>query len=238
MRALDAAILMAGAAVVARAHQGVVFQQRGVAGGEVLLLLQVLEGRRQAVAAMLTRGAAGLPQRVLQPAGERLEALAAVHHLGVLPAREGEHEVIQPMGKRHAGQRDREVSRVGEVGQPLPAGGMVLGEEHLLGRAGGGAPLAQASLQRAQHGIGKGLGMVLLQLMQDGNRLQARLVLQPRTDLAVPDGDKRIGARAPVAAGLLRGQRRLTVEAACRARAQAGLGGSHLLGVGLTVSHI
>ena len=70
-----------------------------VAPGQVLLRLaiEVAERRRQAVAAMLFRHAAQRPQRVLQAFGERHEALAAEHHMGMLEAREGEPEVIEPV---------------------------------------------------------------------------------------------------------------------------------------------
>jgi hypothetical protein len=50
-----------------------------IAPGEVFLCIpvEVAERRRQAVAAVLFRHAAQRPQRVLQPFGERHEALAA-----------------------------------------------------------------------------------------------------------------------------------------------------------------
>ena len=59
-------------------------EQRRVARGEVLLLGQVAEGRREAIGTVLVRHAAGLPQGVLESLGQRLEALAALDHLGVL----------------------------------------------------------------------------------------------------------------------------------------------------------
>lgn len=77
---------MAQTPVVARAGHAVVIEQRRVADREVILLAQILEGRRQAVAAVLLGCAAGLPQGVLQSQGQCLEALAALDHFDVLPA--------------------------------------------------------------------------------------------------------------------------------------------------------
>ena len=97
---LDRAVLMREAAVVARRGHAVVPAELAVAGGEVVLLLQVLEGGRQAVGAMLGGNAARLPERVLQPVCQGGEALAALDHLGMLPAREGEGEVVEPVLER------------------------------------------------------------------------------------------------------------------------------------------
>jgi hypothetical protein len=102
VRRLDAAVLVAHAAVVARARHVVVVQQRRVPHGEVLFLGQILERRRQAVSAMLLRGAASLPQGVLQALGQSHEALAAFNHLDMLPAGEGQHEVVQDVRRTAA----------------------------------------------------------------------------------------------------------------------------------------
>ena len=66
---------------------------------------------------MLQRRAAERPQRVLQPLGQRHEALAAEHDMGVFPAREGQPEVIEPVIERHAGDADAAIAHVGEIGQ-------------------------------------------------------------------------------------------------------------------------
>ena len=73
-----------------------------VAPGEVLLglTIEIAERRRQAVAAVLLRHAAQRPQRVLQAFGQRHEALAAEHDMGMLEARECQPEVIEPMIER------------------------------------------------------------------------------------------------------------------------------------------
>src|SRR5438132_446689 len=79
--------------------------QRLVATRQILLCvtIEVAEGGRQAVAAMLQGGAAERPQRILHSLGQRHEAFPAEHDMGVLPAREGEPEVVEPMIERRAG---------------------------------------------------------------------------------------------------------------------------------------
>ncbi len=76
---------MRHAAVVAGGFHAVVLAQRPVARsmccltGHVLdrVLAQVAERRRQAVGAVIAGRAAEMPQHVLQPFGQRREALAA-----------------------------------------------------------------------------------------------------------------------------------------------------------------
>ena len=147
VRGLDAAVFVADAAVVARAAQAVVIEQRRVAHGEVLLFGQVLERGRQAVGAVLPRCTTGLPQRVLQPPGQSLEALAAFDHRDILPAREGEHEVVQDVDEQRASDRDAQLAHGSEVSQALPARRMVLREEHLPVRTLQRTPLPNVALQ-------------------------------------------------------------------------------------------
>jgi hypothetical protein len=92
--------------------------QRFVAARLILprVVLEIAEGGRQTVAAMQQRRLAERPQRVLQPLGQRHEALAAKHDMTVLPAREGQPEMIEPMVERLAGNADAEIAHVGEIG--------------------------------------------------------------------------------------------------------------------------
>ena len=69
---------------------------------------------------MLPRHPAKQPQGVLQPLGEGHEALAAEDDVGVLEARVGEPEVVEPVFERHVRHRDTEVGHVGEAGQSDP----------------------------------------------------------------------------------------------------------------------
>ena len=99
VRALDRAVLVRDAAIVAGRRHAVMGAQRLVAPGQVLLgvAIEIAEGRRQAVAAVLLRHAAERPQRVLQALGQRHEALAAEHDMGMLEARERQPEVVEPV---------------------------------------------------------------------------------------------------------------------------------------------
>ena len=77
VRTFHGAVLMRFAPVVAGGRHGVVRAQRRVAcrGIFALVPLKVAVGRREAVAAVLARRAPYAPQRVLQPFGQRGEAL-------------------------------------------------------------------------------------------------------------------------------------------------------------------
>ena len=115
---------------------------------------------------------------------------------------------------------------------------MLLREEHFLGRTLQRAPLAKVTLQRAQHAVGEALRMIVLQLAQQRHGHQPGRTAQQRHDLRVPDVDERIGSRAPIAPGILRGQRDCAVDAARAALADAGLGGGQFLGLGLANVHV
>ena len=207
VRGLDAAVLVAEPPVVARAGHAVVVEECRVASGEVLFFGQVLERRRQAVAAVLQRGAAGLPQGVLQSLGQGLEALAARDHFGVLPAREGKHEVVQDVRERHVGNRDAQLAHGGEVRQPSLAGCMFLREEHFLGRTFESTPVTDVALERAQHAVGEALRVIVLELAQQRDGHQLGRALQQRHHFGVPDVGERIDARAPIGPRCLRGHR-------------------------------
>ena len=108
--------------------------ERLVAERQILLGvgIEIAEGGRQAVAAMLLGNAAERPQRILQALGQRDEALTAEHNMGMLEARECQSEVIEPMRQRDAGNRYAERDRVGEVGQAKTAGLVLLPEDNVL----------------------------------------------------------------------------------------------------------
>lgn len=203
VRGLDAAVLVAHAAVVARAGHTVVIEQRRVADGEILFFGQVLEGSRQAVAAVLLRHAPGLPQGILQPVGQGLEALAPFDHFHMLPAREGQHEVVQDVRKRPVRNRDAQRPHGGEVRQATMARRMFLREHHFPGRSFERAPLTDVALQGAQHTVGEAVRVIVLQLAQQRDGHQLGCALEQRHDFAVPNLGKRVGARSPIAPGLL-----------------------------------
>ena len=115
------------------------------------LAIEVAERRRQAVAAVLLRHATQRPQCVLQAFGERHEALAAEHHMGMFEAREGEPEVIEPVIERLARDGDAELGHVGEVGQAHPPRRVLLAEHHIAAGAVESSPSGDAALQGPAH---------------------------------------------------------------------------------------
>ena len=96
---------MGDALVVACRRHAVVLAQGVKAAGQVVLcgLVEVLEGRRQAVGAMDRRDPTERPEGILQALGQGHIALAAQNHMGVLEAAIGEPEMIQAMIKGGAG---------------------------------------------------------------------------------------------------------------------------------------
>ncbi len=81
---------------------------------------------------MLERRTAEGPQRVLQPLGERHIAFAAEDHMGMLEARVGQPEMIEPVIEPFTGDGNAEVGHIGEIRQAHPAGFVYLAEDHLL----------------------------------------------------------------------------------------------------------
>src|SRR3954452_25173437 len=69
---------------------------------------------------MLQRGPAERPQRILQTLRQCHKALTAEHDMSMLPAREGQAEVIEPVIERYTGDAAVVIAHVGEIGQPQP----------------------------------------------------------------------------------------------------------------------
>ena len=134
VHALDGAVLVGDAGIVAARLHAIVGTQGIVAPGQVLtgVAIQIAEGSGEAVAAMLTWSTTERPESVLQPLGERDIALAAEHHVGMLEAGIGEPEVIEPVIERLTGDGDGKIGHVGEVGQAHASGLVHLAEDDLL----------------------------------------------------------------------------------------------------------
>ena len=117
MRALDRFILVRQATIVAGRFHAVMGAQRLVAARLILLcvLVEIAEGGRQAVAAVLLRHTAQRPQRVLQAFRERYETFAAEHHMRMLEAGEHQPKVIEPMFKQRTRDHNPKRAHVGEV---------------------------------------------------------------------------------------------------------------------------
>jgi hypothetical protein len=142
---------------------------------------------------MEQRRAAERPQGILQAFGQRDKALAAEHDMAVLPAREGKPEVIKPVIQRHPSNADAAITHVGKIGQPEPPRRVLLAEDHLPIGTMQRPPGANTPLQRAPD-AGADLGMPAPDLVEDGDRPQARDTLEQRHHLAVPNATQRVGS--------------------------------------------
>ncbi len=151
--------------VVAGRLHAVMRAQRLVACGQVggRVALEVAERRREAVAAMLGGRSAERPEGVLQPDSDGDVALAAEHDMSVLPAGEGQAEVVEPVREPRAADADAQPARVSEVGQALASRWMLLAEDHFALGAMQRLPEPDAALQRAA-GVGRKAGMAALDL--------------------------------------------------------------------------
>ena len=140
---------------------------------------------------MLQWGAAEGPERILQTLGQSDKALAAEHDMRVLPAGEGQPEVIEPVIECNAGDADAAIAHIGKIRQPEPARRVLLPKDDVLLGAVERPPGANAPLQSAAN-AGRDLGMAAADLIENGDRPQARRALQQRHNLAVPDCRQRI----------------------------------------------
>src|ERR1700692_2050738 len=106
--------------------------------------------------------------------------------MGVLPAGEGQAEMVKPVIEWRAGDADAAIAHVGKVGQPQPARRMLLPEDDVLFGTVPRPPGADAPLQRAPD-AGADLGVAAADLVKNGDRPQARGALEQRHHLAVPN---------------------------------------------------
>src|SRR4051794_46362 len=159
VRGFDRAVFVRDPSIVARRLHPVMLTERLVAFGLVFLGREIAVGRRQTVSTMLLGNAAELPQRFLQPLGQRREALATADRLDVLPAAIGQPEMVEQMAERLAGDPDPETAAIGDIRQGLPTGRMLLPEDQLALGAFGCSPVCDTALQRAQQPVGIAAGM-------------------------------------------------------------------------------
>jgi hypothetical protein len=216
--------------------------QLAVAARELLLLGQVDERCREAVGAVLLGHAAQPPQRGLQPAGQRHEALALGEHTGVSPTRMRQRELVQPVREGYPADLHAELVGDGEVRQPEPARRVFLREVHVAFGAVHRAPLAQPPLQGAQHADAVVDGVAPLQLFEQRDGVELWVGLQQRDDFAVPHRGQRVLAGAPAARLTLRGQAVARFDAPRAALADGRLGRRsnlrHAVAVFLVLVHL
>ena len=176
---------MRHASIVAGRLQTIVATEGGVALGLVIAVGEVAIGGREPVSAVLARHAAELPKRLLQALGQGGVALPALNDTDMLPAREGEPEVVEHVLERPAGKGHREAIGMGEVGQRLATGRMLLPEDQLA--LGTSVARQWATWRwRVQQPIRVTAGMQPLQFFKQGRGANARRPLQDRHDLGAP----------------------------------------------------
>jgi hypothetical protein len=156
-----------------------------------------VDGGAHAVGAMPPGSASQLPQGVLQPFAQALETFAEANR-AVLPVGVGEHEVIDEVVERLAGDRDAEFGHVGEVGRGELPWLVVLCEEHLLGRPFQGAPAFDSPLKAAELTVGKASWKASLEVEEQGLGLKSGIEAKLGFEFG-PDVAERVGTSSPVA---------------------------------------
>src|SRR5438309_6600160 len=157
--------------------------------------------------------------------------------MSMLPAREGQAEVIEPVIQRHTGDADGVIAHVGEIGKPQPARRMLLPEDDVLLGPVQRPPGADAPLQRAAD-TGANLGMAAPDLVENGDRPQARNAVEQRYHLAVPNRGQWIPPSAATRRSLLRREPEILLHAIGAGGAEPGLGRGDARRLGLADSHV
>ena len=177
---------------VARGAQAIVVDQFAVALGEVpaAALRQLVGCRRQIVGAVFDRHTAETPEGGLHACAQCLKTLARANRHR-LPVRVRQHEVIQQMRERLAGDDHFELAHVRKIRLPLFSGHMRLRKEHLAVRPRLQTPRQEPPLQRAQLPGAEPPGVAPVHLLPHGLGLKSAILLQQRLDLR-PHIGKRI----------------------------------------------
>src|SRR5215469_15302830 len=135
--------------------------------------VEIAEGGRETVTAMLQRNSAERPHGVLQTLCQCHEALTTEHDVSMLPTREGQAEMIEPVIKRHTGDADAVIAHIGEIGQPQPTRRGLLPEDDVLLGSVQRPPGADAPFQRATD-TGADFRIAAPDLVENGHWPQAR----------------------------------------------------------------
>jgi hypothetical protein len=148
VRRLGIAVLVRLSHIDALARQAVVCQQVTIAGLELARRRQVVHRGAEAITAVPARHAAQFPQRILQTIGQRLERLRGAHGHG-FPIRVGQHEMINHVIERLAGNGNVEPVHGSEVGRRQIARLVDLAEHNGLPRSVRGVPLPYPAFKSA-----------------------------------------------------------------------------------------
>ena len=224
MGALDRAILVADAGIVAGRRHAVMGAECFVALRQILLGIgvEITEGRRETVAAMLLGNAAHRPQGVLEPFRQRDKTFAAEHDVGVFEAGKGQSEVIKSAIEDLAGDGHPEISHFREVRQAHPARRMLLAKDDLPIRPVHRPPGPDAPLERPPRS-GAQVRMAAAEFLEDGDRPQSRRGLQHRDDFITPDIGEGIGSASFSPHPLLARKPGIRFEPVGGRRAKSGL---------------
>ena len=182
--------------LVRRPHVGplarhpVVIEQPSIPRLKFPLRRQVVDRRRQAVAAVPTRDAAEFPHGILEPIRQRFERLRRADR-DRFPVRISQNEVVHKVVERLALERDPEPIHAGEIGTRQVAGRVDLSEHHHAARTDRGLPLPHPPLERPPVACGKLTGVLGQQPVEQGLGGQPRLRRQPLGHRR-PHFDKRI----------------------------------------------
>jgi hypothetical protein len=202
MTLLTITVLMAAVGIGCFGRHPVVVQQPLIPSRVVLRLAVVMHRQGHPVRAMSRGHPSQFPQGVLQTGAQARETLRKTEG-HALPIREGQHKVIEQVGKRLALDGHAQTVQVREVRRTQPPRFMHLAKEHFLGQPVLCFPLSHAPFQRTTLPLPVLTRMLALQPVYQRLGLQSRLtlkqVLQGR-----PDFHQGIGTRPPVmrAAGL------------------------------------
>ena len=103
--------------------------------------------------------------------------------------------MVDQVIERLAGDGHSQFGHVREVGGAQPAGRVNLGKEHLLRRTVAGPPRLDPPLEGAELSVGKPPGVLALEMLEEGQRLQSRVEGQSLDDTG-PDGVEGVGVSA------------------------------------------
>jgi hypothetical protein len=195
VRGFDVAVLMGLAGVGPLRLDLVVIHQVLIACAKLAILREVVHRCAEAVAAVPSRHAPQLPQRLLEPAAECLKRLRKADGDG-LPIRVREREVIQQVLEWLAGDRHPQRVHDREIRGRQVARVVNLREHHLRPWPVRAPPVPDPSLERPPLRIGELPGMPVLQPREQGEGPQAWLGVQANLDLR-PDLGERILAGSP-----------------------------------------